>query len=166
MFDNINILCDIVKSCDGKIVGRKRMHKIFFILQEGGFLPGKYYKFRWNYYGVYSDELASDISVGEFFDLLRETEEVEGSYKTYVIECSNNDDYYTDIVRNPRYLKAVELINRQETRVMEVLSSIMYFEKQGLSKAEIEKRLDIFKGHLKPFFADAFRINDELKKIA
>ena len=37
-----------------------------------------------------------------------------------------------------------------------VICSIIFFEKEGLSKEEINSRLLEFKGHLKEFFDDAY----------
>lgn len=164
MLDNINILCDVVKSFGGKIYGRKRMHKIIFILQEKGFMPKTIYQFRWNYYGVYSDELANDVDLGEFFDMIKEVEEYVGSNKTYVIE-SVPSNYITKIINDQAIQRAIEILSHKETRVLEVLSSIIYFEKQGLKGKDLDKKLDFFKGHLNKYFEEAFETYEELDTI-
>ncbi len=164
MLDNLNIVCDVVKSCGGRIYGRKKMHKIFFILQEKGFTPRRCYEFRWNYYGVYSEELANDIELGEFFDMIKETEDNDGNYKTYVIESAPRE-YITDIINDEKFMSAIKVLSQKETRVLEVLSSIIFFEKQGLRRREVNEKLNIFKGHLKKYFEDAFETYDALKAI-
>ncbi|MCL6479728.1 MAG: hypothetical protein K6T65_15230 [Peptococcaceae bacterium] len=165
MFEGINVISDVVKSCGGKIVGRKKMHKIFFILQELGFLKNTFYNFRWNYYGVYSDELSNDIEIAEFFDILREREEKDGGYRVYVIE-SVQQDYCTSIVKSSKFKCAVNILSREESRVLEVLSSIIYFSKKGLNQEEVKEKLLIFKGHLEKFFPAAYNLYDKLHKIA
>ena len=71
--DNVFILRDVISLGGGQVLGRKKLQKIVYIMQEfmGIFDPP--FKYRWNYYGVYSYDLAAALDVGKFFDIFTET---------------------------------------------------------------------------------------------
>ena len=88
--NNIFILKDLISLGGGQIKGRKKMQKIVYIIQElkNPFKPS--FKFEWNYYGVYSDELANELRIGEFFNIVKETPIEEYGYHSYAIETVND----------------------------------------------------------------------------
>lgn len=164
MLDNIFALRDVISMCGGKIRGRKKIQKIVYILQELADLPLKPYQFKWNYYGVYSEELANDLGVGESFGILKEHEDEEYGYRTYIIEAV--DFSQPTLLSSDRKLKdIVQYLSQQETRVLEVLSSIIFFRNEGYDGEELKGKLTTFKGHLAAFFDQAFKAYDELSQL-
>ncbi|MFZ5753023.1 MAG: hypothetical protein ACOY3J_02185 [Bacillota bacterium] len=164
MLENIFALRDVISMCGGKIRGRKKIQKIIYILQELSDPPLKPYQFKWNYYGVYSEELANDLSVGESFGILKENEEEEYGYRTYIIEAVDSSNP-TRLCRDQNLKSIVQYLSQQETRVLEVLSSIIFFKNEGLDGEELKGKLHTFKGHLAAFFDQAFAAYDELFQI-
>ncbi len=56
-------------------------------------------------------------------------------------------------------------LNSKEPRLLEVLSSILYFKKQDYSKDEIDALLHEYKGHLTDFFEQAYIDLEKAKGI-
>ncbi|NLJ72245.1 MAG: hypothetical protein GX333_04425 [Syntrophomonadaceae bacterium] len=162
MLDNIYILRDIINIAGGHIVGRKKLQKIIYIIQQLCNPFNNPYEYRWNYYGVFSEELASEIHTGKVFGIFGENYIDEYGYRTYVIEVIDSSNL-SDIEKNKQLKSIVEFLVSKEPRVLEVISSIMYFQSRGLDKLEIEKKLNELKGHLSSFFECAFTAQEELQ---
>lgn len=60
----------------------------------------------------------------------------------------------------------MQSLNDKESRLLEVLSSIIFFKGKGLSEEEIRCELFKFKGHLREFFDDAYVALEETEKIS
>lgn len=161
---NVFILRDLINFGGGQIEGRKKIHKIVYIIQQlaNPFQPP--YEFRWNYYGVYSEDLAGELSIGEFFGILRETPIMEYGYRTYAIEVADETNHSV-IAGDERLKRLVAYLNSKEPRLLEVLSSIMFFENEGLKGEAINEKLYAYKGHLAEFFDEAYRVYEELKAM-
>lgn len=160
--DNVFMLRDVVKLGGEQIKGRKKMQKIIYILQQlvNPFEPP--FKFKWNYYGVYSDELAGELGIGEFFGILKEKPIMEYGYQTYAI-VAVDDSNPTRIASNEQVKSLITSLNDKEPRLLEVLSSILYFENEGLTEDKINDQLLAYKGHLKEFFDEAYNVYKEIK---
>lgn len=162
--NNIFILKDLISLGGGQIKGRKKMQKIVYIIQElkNPFKPS--FKFEWNYYGVYSDELANELRIGEFFNIVKETPIEEYGYHSYAIETVNDTvTKSTPIKENIQLGELMKFLNSKEARVLEVLSSIIFFKQKGFSKEEAKDKLFEFKGHLEGFFDEAYDVLEKLK---
>ncbi|MFA5536977.1 MAG: hypothetical protein WDA53_07400 [Bacillota bacterium] len=140
------------------------MQKIVYIVQEfvNPFNPP--FEYKWNYYGVYSEELAGEVNIGEFFNIFKETPVIEYNYQSYAIEIPG-DAEMTGAEQNVLLGSLMAFLNDQEPRLLEVLSSIIFFEKKGLSEEEINAQLLKFKGHLHEFFDDAYEALEKIKEI-
>ncbi len=165
MVNNIYTIRDIIALAGGKITGRKKIQKMIYILEQIVGVFDKPHQFRWNYYGVFSEELASELNLGEAFGVLKENEQQEYGYRTYHIEAVYPDS------NNPAYPKKdtlpiglIKYLNAKEPRELEIISSIIYFENQGLNEHEIKERLYTFKSHLENFFEQGFKAYDEIKQ--
>lgn len=162
--NNIFILKDLIDLGGGQIMGRKKIQKIIYIIQEmkNPFQPP--FEFKWNYYGVYSDELADELSVGEFFNIIQETPVVEYDYRSYAIETVEETMTEATFIKEDTQLrKLIQFLNGKESRLLEVLSSIMFFEKKGFTDEEVRNEVFRFKGHLREFFDDAYNVLNEIK---
>lgn len=63
------------------------------------------------------------------------------------------------------YLLRVAYLNSKEPRLLEVVSSIIFFEKEGYKGEEIDEKLSAYKGHLAEFFDEAYRTYRELQDM-
>lgn len=163
--NNIHKLRDMINLGGKQIKGRKKMQKIVYIVQDlvNPFNPP--FEFKWNFYGVYSDELAGELNVGEFFNIFKETLVIEYNYRSYAIEVlDDTEPVSTD--ENEQLRKLMQFLNAQEPRLLEVLSSIIYFKNKGCSETEIKSQLLEFKGHLAEFYDDAYNALEEIQKIS
>jgi uncharacterized protein YwgA len=160
--DRINQLCILLSELGGVIDGRKKLQKIVFIASELGQLPHQYRDFDWNYYGVYSYELANDIDIADRLQYLNEVEQVEGSNTSYRYQLAERGkEIAASFKLNPE-LKS--LFSNMDARFLEVLSSIFYFAKKYDDDKTIRDLLTKFKGHLSSYFDEAFEAFRELKK--
>lgn len=164
MLDNIYILRDIINISGGQIVGRKKIQKIIYIIQQLCNPFNNPYEYRWNYYGVFSDELSSEINMGQAFGILGESYREEYGYRTYIIEAIDYANA-SGIERNSQLKNITEYLAAKEPRILEVLSSIIFFENKGLNRQEINNKLQELKDHLSPFFEEAFDAHSELMKL-
>lgn len=166
--NNIFILKDLVNLGGGQVMGRKKMQKIIYIIQEEfGNLFDPSFEFKWNFYGVYSDELASELSIGEFFNIFRETPVKKYDYLSYAIEVVDETvTETTSVIQNEQLNKLMRFLNDKESRLLEVLSSIIFFRGKGLPEEGIECELFKFKGHLRGFFDDAYAALEKVREIS
>ncbi len=161
MLDDIYVLRDIINISGGKIEGRKKIQKIIYIIQQLSSPFSNPYEYRWNYYGVFSEELASEIHMGQAFGILGESYKEEYGYRTYIIEATDSSNS-SDIGANVQLNNVIRFLASKEPRILEVISSIMYFQNKGLDKEEVENKLRELKGHLSAFFEEAFDAHTEL----
>lgn len=151
MFDNIYVIQNIIALAGGKIKGRKKIQNIVYILEQLITVFDKPHKFRWSYYGVFSEELASELSLGETFGILKESRSQEQRMCFLEVTdqpiCSREKSLPVDLIR---------YLNSREHEELEIISSIIYFGNQGLDWHETRKRLLVFRGHLKDFLKQGF----------
>ncbi len=157
--DRIDQLCDLLNVLGGTIDGRKKFQKIVFIASELNKLPNKYRDFNWNYYGVYSYELAHDIDIANRLNYLKEEDDEAG----YIYELTKKGTEIDHNLQLPENL--ISIFTENNSRFLEVLSSIVYFARKTPNDEEIKNKLHKFKGHLKSYFDDAFATYHELKSI-
>jgi uncharacterized protein YwgA len=74
----------IVRDAGGEIVGRTRLQKVAYLMELAGLGVG--YRFKYRYYGPYSDDLAEGIGAAWAFDMVEEVERPAtwgGTYSIY-----------------------------------------------------------------------------------
>jgi len=162
--ERINAIANILHCLGDRIEGRKKMQKVTYLLQEFGLID-KLYHFEWNYYGVYSQELSSDIQHACGFGLMTEEKE---------IDIHNNVKYEISLKENPeikledcsaKMNSFLEKLNQLDVKELEVMSSIIYFTRKEYNKEKIKELLKSYKGHLKSFFNPSFEKVEELKSL-
>ena len=150
----IELLGCIFDAVGGEIVGRKRVQKLIYILQSIRVIP-KIYEYSWNHYGVYSPEIAQDIEQGEWLGLFREDEIPGSDYSGYKTRLNNMQGW--NLKKFPsKKQKLIQEINSLDVRLLEVISSIIYFKEKGHTEDEIKNLLSVYKGHLRRFFREAY----------
>jgi uncharacterized protein YwgA len=75
-----NLISDILQAADGKIVGRIRLQKIFYLLDQFGLNSG--FRFSYHHYGPYSEDLSASVMRARFLDKLIDEKEERTSYDT------------------------------------------------------------------------------------
>jgi uncharacterized protein YwgA len=82
--DTFEDIASIVRDAGGRIVGRTKLQKITYILQEAGLVDG--FDFEYYHYGPYSEQLASTAKNAVLLGVISEREQAAawgGSYSTY-----------------------------------------------------------------------------------
>ena len=157
--DRIQKLANLIYAMGGEVKGRKRFQKIVFILQEIRVIRSTY-DFQWNYYGVYSYDLAWDIEFANKLKILKEEEVQEDlnyiTYKIKVADCEMEKGFSSK--------KTIKELSKLDARTLEVLSSIFYLSRHYHRRSELESKLKALKGHLKGSFEQAFEIYSGMKK--
>ena len=146
----------------GEVAGRKRLHKLIFLSQELGIDFDQ--DFIFHHYGVYSPSLSQDLKLAKQWDILDEIREERSNGVEYRYHLLNQDvpegsDGEEEVVNQIRELA------QQPAMVLEVLSTIVFLDKQGYSKQVIVKKLKELKGHLQHCFDDAFRLAKDIFQL-
>lgn len=146
-----------------KIVGRKRLQKMVYLLQQIGAPFNE--KFSYHHYGPYSSELQADIDRLVDYRLLSET--YNNAFYTYEIteEGTSFLETYEKVVGEKSSLpqNIVERLVNTNTQVLEMASTYAYLLEMGYKKEEaLAKALEL-KPHLKDYLHEAQALFDELK---
>lgn len=160
MFDNdINRILTLVKKA-GKIDGRKKFQKIVFILQSKGVdLPEK---FKYHYYGPFSSDLQLEIDELVDSKVLIEDHLENNSY-SYQISQNTKFDEDSNIVDKELL---INLLNKEDTKVLELTSTIYFLEKEGWSEKEfIEKKLRSLKPDLTKYISKSFDLKEKIDQM-
>jgi hypothetical protein len=163
--ERIGTIANILHCFRNRIEGRKKMQKIIYLSQEFGFMD-KLYNFEWNYYGVYSQDLSSDIQSACGFDLIEEEKEIDAYNNVkYEIRLKENPDIEFKAC-SKRKNKFFHEINQLDVKELEVISSIIYFRRKGYLKEKIDGLLKSYKGHLGYLFDSSFEEIGRLESLA
>lgn len=141
----------LLTAAGGKVIGRKKFHKLAYLCQEAGTDLGQSFVF--HYYGVYSPSLADDLSLAERWKEITETQEGP----SYVIELNPelHPGKETDFSGG---LKVAQALAGEEPAVLEVLSTIIYLDRHDFSGQNLVGKLEDLKGHLKKYFERALQL--------
>jgi len=118
----------IRNSREGRVVGRKRLHKILYLLKlSGENVPAD---FHIHHYGPYSRDVADEAGWLSLLGDIEEKEEPLGVYGSnqYVYTLPENAKGIE--TPSPRFPKTMEILNGYSTIELEVASTIAYFEKE------------------------------------
>ncbi len=160
--DKLIFILEVINYLPGKkIIGRKKLHKLVYLLQEK---EGKDdYKFDFYNYGVFSFPLAHNFLYLKNENLLNEEEKKENNYyKTYSISLTKKAMKSIKgknlATENEKFL---EQLSREKSHLLEVLSTIVYLDRKGYKNKELLNTLTDLKGHLHKDFDKAFKLAGE-----
>lgn len=88
--ERINRLQRLLKLLEGKITGRKKLHKLIYLAQKKGINFG--HEFIFHHYGVYSPGLSMDVSQGEELEIFEEDNISTSSGSTYELKLLNDKE--------------------------------------------------------------------------
>lgn len=146
-----------------KIVGRKRLQKVVYLLQQTG-VPFTE-KFSYHHYGPYSSELQAEIDRLVDYQLVSET--CNNACYTYEIteEGIKFLETYQKVV-GEKFSLPQEIVMRlmnTNTQVLEMASTYAYLLEMGYKQKEaLAKALEL-KPHLKGFLSEAKMLFDEIR---
>jgi uncharacterized protein YwgA len=131
----------------GEVIGRKKLQKMVYIAKKLNFPFQEKYQF--HFYGPYSEELTLKIEELCNMGYIHEVKEKVSGYYQYRYEVNEEGNkllstYGTSI----EMLGAcVRSMNEQSSRFLELVSTIMYFDK--LEKDEIKEKVQTVKAKQK-----------------
>lgn len=142
----------------GKIEGRKKLQKMVYILKNLGadFKEDFYF----HYYGPYSDVLTIELEELKSINVIKEdVKEHDNYFPTYTYELNelNIDDVGVkgDL---ENYKEVIDKLNRENSRFLELVATIMYFKKEKkYEKEDIIKKIKIVK-------SDKYYTDEEIKR--
>jgi uncharacterized protein YwgA len=124
---NEHILLDLLAASEGKIIGRVRFQKVFYLLEKKGLGSGLV--FSYHHYGPYCSELANALDLQVFFgnDILEEQiprHDGLGSYSSIQLAAKREKP---DSVGNLKFddaRKCISSINKYSSVVAELAATV------------------------------------------
>jgi uncharacterized protein len=152
----------IAESKSHKIESKKKLHKLIYLLQQKG--EDFDQDFTFHYFGVFSPSLARDLDIAKKWDFINVIDPDENK-SAYTISLTKSGDQIA--VRNlSETAKSVfaELVE-QEPQFLEVLSTIVYLDRNFYRGEDLKIKLKELKPDLERHYTEAFKIANELFNI-
>ncbi|MDQ0232202.1 uncharacterized protein YwgA [Metabacillus malikii] len=155
-----------VISSAGEIIGRKKLQKMIYIAKKVN-LPF-YEKYNFHFYGPYSEELTLRIEELCNLGFINEIHEKKGGYFQYRYSLTESGQQFLGHydVDMPQ-LKACMLdLNEQNSRFLELVSTILYFE--GLDADEVREKIYTLKSkqrYTEEEIQEAYQYIHKIKEI-
>jgi uncharacterized protein len=140
------LIQEVFKASNGRIVGRIRLQKIFYLLEQLGLNSGL--RFSYHHYGPYSEELAHKLFIAEILDkVIAENEEVSNAGATYSIfnlKIEPNDPLeQVGAIPFKKALSAITAMKEPTSVVIELAATIHWLKHKEVYedwKAELKIR--------------------------
>ncbi|WLR44339.1 YwgA family protein [Bacillus carboniphilus] len=164
MFDQHAKLMKVFNDCQ-QIVGRKKLQKMIFIAKKFHIPFNE--KFDFHFYGPYSEELTLQVEELCNLGFVHETKEKKGGYFQYLYELTGAGEEFLKQheVNLPEISSAMGDLNKQSSRFLELVSTILYFD--YLPTEEIVEKVKTVKSKLRfteEEFEHAFQYIEQLKE--
>jgi uncharacterized protein YwgA len=143
----------------GEIVGRKKLHKLIYLLQAKGIDFGQ--DFIFHFYGVYSPTLSVDLHIAEDLGILIE----ETSGPAFKIQLKEENGSGEAKCGSGTEKELVKFLADQPASVLEVLSTMVYLHQEGFDGERLSAKLNELKKHLEGHFPKAKELAKELYDI-
>ena len=123
MTDLDSLVADVVSAAGGRIVGRVRLQKVFYLLEQLGLKGNLAYDY--HHYGPYSSELSAAVADATAFNLIDERTERRTDGVGYSIYTSSRPtpDYIGGIEAST-VLRALEKMEKRTSTVLELAATI------------------------------------------
>jgi uncharacterized protein YwgA len=135
-----------------RIAGRKKLQKIVHILQQRG-LPFPE-PFQYSYYGMYSQQLRSEVEKLESEKLVKESP-VRGMNVSYSLEKTPELDALVREIgqeQEPAWAETARYLNSLPPQELEGISTILFLKDCGFSANALKQRLVGLKPHLESIY--------------
>ncbi len=120
-----------LQAADGKIVGRIRLQKIFYLLEQFGLNSG--FRFSYYHYGPYSEELSGSVMRAKYLDkFIEEKEDFTPYGAPYSVYTTSMDERLPENVGGLPFGKAriLAAIMKSETSVVLELAATIHWLKE------------------------------------
>jgi len=142
----------LVAEADGKVDGRKKLHKLVYLCQRAGTDLDQSFVFYM--YGVYSPSLAMDLKTAIEWGLLKEQQDGD-TYDILLGDACIDAKEMDDRDRRPDFTVA-RVLGGETASTLEALSTIVYLYDNRYRGADLLNKLTSLKGHLRSVFPKAF----------
>lgn len=131
----------------GEIIGRKKLQKMIYIAKKMDFPFHEKYHF--HFFGPYSEELTLRVEELCNMGFLNEVREKKGGYYQYRYTLTDDGKEFLDLnmVDMPALSPCLIDMNEQNSRFLELVSTILYFD--NLSKEEVKEKVFTLKSKQK-----------------
>jgi len=119
----------IVSAAGGKLVGKTRLQKTFYILELAG--AGFEFPFTYHYYGPYSEDLASaavDAQIDGLVEEVEDTAQWGGKYSVFVAHRPIEDNSDLGSVRR----KIVQIASKADAVSLEIAATAALLKEEGV----------------------------------
>ena len=126
-----DLVKEVLKAADGRIFGRIRLQKIFYLLEQFGLGSG--FRFSYYHYGPYSEELSGSVMRAEYLDkFINEKEELTSYGAPYSVYTLLIDEPPPEKVGRLPFGKARNLVAtmKSETSVVLELAATIHWLKE------------------------------------
>jgi uncharacterized protein YwgA len=140
----IDYLASVIANChDQQVIGRTKLQKIIYLLQECG-LPSNY-SYSMYFYGPYSEDVKADLAVLKYSHIIDETlaskKGEEGEY--YVLKVIDKEFEPIDL---SNWRDAIEEMDNTDSVILELAATYVEFRDSGYDEKEAEERVRRMKG--------------------
>ena len=158
LVERIDKLRALLQEVGGEIVGRKKFHKIVYLMQKKN--EDFSQDFKYHHFGVWSPTLSEDVSLAKYHKIVSENETDSG----FIINLTDPTPLETKYgtVKNIEFLLK---LNSLEPRELEVLSTIVYLFDNGYRNGKLRTKLTELKPKLKRHFDKGFLLAQEYYSI-
>lgn len=151
---------ELIKQVGGTLKTRKKLHKLIYLLQElGEDFDQDYYYYN---YGVFSQSLASDLDFADDNKDIIE-EKVEEVYSYQIGETRYPDE--DKLAFKGENLVKITSLGEKSPRLLEVLSTIVYLNRNHYSGEELKNKLLELKPDHDDEFKEAYVLAKDMFKI-
>jgi uncharacterized protein YwgA len=161
--NRLSVLLALIKEAGGKIQGRKKLQKLTYLLQFNN-VQNIQYDFDFYNYGVFSHLLAHDLMSAVVLGFVKEDKKTGSFYPYYEITL-NDQKLIPFPLDNLNLNQENKALFDKTSSFLEVLSTIVYLDKNGYKGTDLTKKLRDLKGHLKIEFDIAFSYAEKVYKI-
>jgi uncharacterized protein YwgA len=146
MTDKDQLIADVITAAGGTVVGRVRLQKVFYLLDQLGL--GSEFTYEYHHYGPYSSELTEAVADATAFQMISEKLEQRANdgvnYSIYHVDNSFvEDDKLLGGMDRVHAVAALEEMNSQSSTVLELAATIhwlRHYERIQDWKDELRRR--------------------------
>jgi uncharacterized protein len=135
----------VLQAADGEIVGRIRLQKIFYLLEQFGLNSG--FRFSYYHYGPYSEELSGSVMRAEYLDKFIDEKEAFTSfgapYSVYTLLTNEPPPKNVGNLPFEKTRRLVAAMKSETSVVLELTATIHWLKEKELAadwKSELRTR--------------------------
>jgi len=133
MSEDEKLVRDVLAAADGRIIGRIRIQKIFYLLEQLGL--SSRFRFSYHYFGPYSGELALAIERAKILDKSVKEDLVPfdgegGFYSVYELAAEQQIPEQVGEIPSERARELISRMKRETSVVIELAATIHWLRKK------------------------------------